>query len=76
MKLALMDDDYFWSLASSRTWDISLEDFSFELYDLINGFKSPQQIKQELVNLWAKTNKEFPPFYWTLPTRIVTFNYP
>lgn len=76
MKRALMDDDYFWSLASSRTWDLSLEEFSFELYDLINGIKSPQQIQQELVNHWTETNREFPPFYWALPTPIITFNYP
>jgi len=76
IKRALMDDDYFWSLASSRTWDISLEDFSFELYDLTNGFKSPQQIKQELVDFWTKLNRNFPPFYWSFPTPIITFNYP
>lgn len=76
IKRALKDDDYFWSLSSSRTWDISLEDFSFELYDLINGSKSPQQIEQELKNLWTETNTEFPPFYWALPSSIITFNYP
>ena len=76
MKRALTDDDYFWSLSDSRTWDLSLEEFSFQLYDLINGIKSPQQIQQELVDLWTETNREFPPFYWTLPTSIITFNYP
>jgi hypothetical protein len=76
IKRALTDDDYFWSLSSSRTWDISLEEFSFELYGLINGIKSPQQIQQELVDLWTETDRKFPPFYWKKPMTIVTFNYP
>jgi len=83
IKRALTDDDYFWSLSNSRTWDLSLEEFSFRLYGIIYelGLKKelpmgPQQIQQDLVNHWTETNREFPPFYWALPSSIITFNYP